>query len=269
MLDIAGASAEVRYHCLRPAQAVERRKACPIAYVPLGTIEWHGPHNPLGADSIQAEELAIRCAQAGGLAFPPLYYGENRLECLMEANAAPRAGIAEQMELPEENFTPQRWLYSPMEQTRAYHDLLMHILNQMESLGFELCVLVAGHYPLVDHAAIAAIEYNKKRERVGKMLAWATVDYVHLMEKYPYAGDHAAGWETSHLLASCPELVDTSLLPPRGQMPVGVGGALPPQDATAELGARIYAEAAEAIVAQARARLADPAKYRRHGMAVR
>jgi creatinine amidohydrolase/Fe(II)-dependent formamide hydrolase-like protein len=40
---------EVRYHLLRPAQIVKRRQACPVAYVPLGTIEWHGTHNPTGA----------------------------------------------------------------------------------------------------------------------------------------------------------------------------------------------------------------------------
>ena len=31
---------EVFYHMLRPAQIVARRKECPVAYVPIGTIEW-------------------------------------------------------------------------------------------------------------------------------------------------------------------------------------------------------------------------------------
>ncbi|MBI4024124.1 MAG: creatininase family protein [Verrucomicrobia bacterium] len=62
---------------LRPDQVVTRRTECPVVYIPMGTIEWHGPHNPLGADALQAEGLAILCAQkGGGLAFPPLYYGE-------------------------------------------------------------------------------------------------------------------------------------------------------------------------------------------------
>jgi creatinine amidohydrolase len=70
---------EVRYHMLRPAQIVERRPACPVAYIPIGTIEWHGVHNPLGSDTLQAEGLAVLCAQKeGGLVFPPLYYGESR-----------------------------------------------------------------------------------------------------------------------------------------------------------------------------------------------
>ena len=98
---------EVRYHMLRPAQIVARREACSVAYVPLGNLEWHGVHNPVGADTLQADGLAIRAAGlGGGLAFPPLYYGESRSEALMEANAADRDLIAREMNLPPENFAP-------------------------------------------------------------------------------------------------------------------------------------------------------------------
>lgn len=40
---------EVRYHMLRPKQVVDRRRRCPVVYIPIGTLEWHGLHNPLGA----------------------------------------------------------------------------------------------------------------------------------------------------------------------------------------------------------------------------
>jgi creatinine amidohydrolase len=56
---------EVRYHMLRPAQIVARRKACPVAYVPIGTIEWHGEHNPVGTDTLQAEGIANRLDNPG------------------------------------------------------------------------------------------------------------------------------------------------------------------------------------------------------------
>lgn len=258
---------EVRYHLLRPAQAVARREACPVVYIPLGTIEWHGPHNPLGADALQAEHLAIRCAQiGGGVAFPALYYGENRLEALMEANEGSRVDIAGEMHLDPENFTHEHFLYDETEQTRAYHQLLLHILNQAESLGFKVAVFVCGHYPLVDHAAMAVLEYNKKRRKVGKMLAWATTDYQHLRDKYEFAGDHGGGWETSHILATHPDLVDLSLLPEKGEKLIGCGGRLAPQDADGELGETIYEQAAQAIVRQTMLRLNDPAAYKRHGM---
>lgn len=145
---------EVRYHMLRPAQIVKRRESCPVAYVPLGNLEWHGVHNPVGADTLQAEGIAIRCAQkGGGLAFPPLYYGDNRLANLMEANAADRDLIAEQMKLLPDNFLPEKMPFSSWEQAINYQKLLLHILAEVESLGYEdnfnefmMIVFIAGYY---------------------------------------------------------------------------------------------------------------------------
>ena len=86
----------VRYERLRPAQIVARRRECPVAWLPIGTIEWHGEHNPVGLDTLKQHALLEKCArEIGGLVFPPLYYGEHREQMLMEANARPgrdRAG---------------------------------------------------------------------------------------------------------------------------------------------------------------------------------
>lgn len=260
-------TAEVRYHMLRPAQVVERRRAFPVAYVPLGTLEWHGVHNPLGADTLQAEGLAVRAAElGGGLAFPPLYYGESRLESLMEANAHDRREIAEAMALPAENFTPERHPFSPAEQYNNYHKLLLHVLAEVESLGFEVGVLVAGHYPLVDHARAAVLIHNKHHRGGRKMLAWACVDYLLIRDRYADGGDHAAGWETSHLMHLHGQTVDLSLLPPEGEPIVGVAGAMPPQRATAEYGKQTLEAAAEALVHEARHRLEHRDQYMAHGM---
>ena len=259
-------SNEVRYQFLRPAEAVERRLACPIVYIPIGTLEWHGVHNPLGADTLQAEHLAIICAQkGGGLVFPPLYYGESRTEGLMESNAADRNEIAALMQLDPENFQPNRFIFSEQEQNENYQRVLLHILNQAETLGFKIAVLLAGHYPLVDHARAAALIYNKNVRRAGKMLAWATVDYLHLREEHSCAGDHAGGWETSHCMAINPELVDISLLPPKGTKLVGAGGKMEPQDATADFGRIIFEQAADKIIRETLHRLDNIGMYKSHG----
>jgi creatinine amidohydrolase len=258
---------EVRYHMLRPAQVVARRQACPLAYIPIGNLEWHGEHNALGADTLQAEGLAIRCAQrGGGVVFPPLYYGENRLEALMEANAADRDQIAAGMALDPDNFTARNMPFSATEQTLAYQRLLLHILAEAETLGMRLAVLVAGHYPLIDHARAAVLLFNQRRNALG-MLAWAAVDYLLVKDRYPNSGDHAGGWETSHMLALHPETVDLATLPPRGETPVGVGaGIYDPHDSNAEFGREILEAAAETIVSEAQHRLAHPERYRGHGM---
>ena len=171
---------EVRYNMLRPAQIVARRNACPVVYIPIGTLEWHGVHNPVGADTLQAEGLALMCAQkGGGLVFPPLYYGETRLEALMEANAGDREAIAAKMELSPDNFLPDKQPFSATEQALNYHKLLLHILAEAESLGFKLGVIVAGHYPLIDHARAAVLQFNQRHHsKWHGMLAWACVDYL-------------------------------------------------------------------------------------------
>jgi len=260
-------SAETRYHMCRPAQVRARRDECPAVYIPIGTIEWHGPHNPLGADTLQAEGLAILCAQkGGGLVFPPLWYGESRSESLMEANADDRAAIADGMGLSPDNFLPERQPFTPTEQVLNYQRLLLHVLAEAESLGFKLGVLVAGHYPLIDHARSAALLFNKRRfSRYHGMLAWACVDYLLVRDTHPDSGDHAAGWETSHVLALHPETVDLQQLPPKGAKLGGIMGSMAPQDATAEFGRSTLEEAAEVVVNEVRHRLANQDLYRQHG----
>ncbi len=260
---------EVRYHMLRPPQIMKRRTACPVAYVPIGTLEWHGLHAPVGTDTLQAEGLAGLCAQkGGGLVFPPLYYGECRIDGLVDAVRADHREIAGKMGLSPDNFLPERQPFTRVEQALNYHKLLLHILAELETLGFEVGVFVAGHYPLLDHAYAAVLQFNQYERETRwqqKMLAWAFMDYLLVRDKYECAGDHAAGWETSHILHLHPETVDISVLPPKGEKLVGVGGKMPPQDATAEFGRETLEAAAEIAVQEVKHRLEHKDLYRRHG----
>jgi creatinine amidohydrolase len=261
---------EVRYHMLRPQQIIARRKECPVAYIPIGTIEWHGLHNATGADALQAEGLSIVCARrGGGLVFPPLYYGENRLEALMEVNARDCEEIARSMELPPENFAAEFQPFSVTEQMLNYNRLLLHILAEVETLGFALGVFVAGHYPLIDHARAAVLQFNQRRVKQDRMLAWVVADHLLVLDCYPTAGDHAGIWETSHMLALHPETVDLSTLPAKGQSLIGVTESRPPQDATAKFGQEILNAAAEVVVKEVQHRLAHPDLYWRHGAGLR
>jgi creatinine amidohydrolase len=262
---------EVRYHMLRPEQIVTRREECPVVYIPIGTLEWHGVHNAVGADALQAEGIAIRCAEkGGGLVFPPLYYGENRLESLMEATEADRYLIAEKMELDPGNFTAARSPFSATEQTLNYNKLLLHILSEADNLGFKIGIFVAGHYPLIDHAKAAVLQYSQMTlNRKGSLIPWAFADYQLVQEFFENAGDHAAVWETSHMLALYPETVDLKLLPPKGEKLVGVMGNTYPQDATREYGREIIERAADIAVKEVLHRLNNPQLYTGHGMALK
>ena len=65
---------KVLYEELLPEEFVQRMQEMPVAYLPLGTLEWHGPHMPLGADGIQSKELFVRVAEkVGGVVLPILF----------------------------------------------------------------------------------------------------------------------------------------------------------------------------------------------------
>jgi creatinine amidohydrolase len=58
-------------------EAAEVLKSRPVALLPLGAVEEHGPHLPLGADTLAATALARRLAAAtGAVLLPTLPYGQ-------------------------------------------------------------------------------------------------------------------------------------------------------------------------------------------------
>jgi len=63
----------VFYEELAPKEFKERMDACPVGYLPLGTIEWHGPHNPLGVDMLESKALFALAAERFGASFSRLF----------------------------------------------------------------------------------------------------------------------------------------------------------------------------------------------------
>ena len=256
---------EVRYERLRPAQIVEARKAAPVAYLPIGTIEWHGEHNPVGLDTLKIHALAVRCAQStGGLVFPPLYYGESRERALMEANARDRDRIAEKMGLSAENFDTGYMQTSEMEQSLSYQRLLVHILLEIRSLGFEVAVVAAGHYPLLDHARAAATVFHQLCT-APRMVTWAFSGYELVQDEgFDVCGDHAGKWETSLLMALDPGMQNLAPLgdgsiPPIGASNNGI------QDASPEFGECASAAIVRRVGEVVGHLLERPEAYRGHG----
>ncbi|WP_276353749.1 creatininase family protein [Cohnella caldifontis] len=258
---------ELRFHCMRPDQIKARRKAFPAAYVPLGTLEWHGFHAPMGADGLQAEELALRCAKrGGGIVFPTVYYGESRVNSLLETDPKYRQGICERMDLQPDAFDEDKFPYTGMQQVEHCNHHLIHIISEVASYGFKLVIFVVGHYPLIENARCAAITYNqwaydKKWSRIGAM---AAADYLLLRDRIQDAGDHAGGWETSHLLASHPSTVDLGLA--SDELQYGIMGTRNPAAASSEFGNEIYDLAVERIVERAHEWMMKGVENLGHGM---
>ena len=71
---------KVRYELMTPGEIVAARERCPVVYLPLGPMEWHGPHLPIGTDALVAHHVALRVAAAvGGLVMPALFAGTDSL----------------------------------------------------------------------------------------------------------------------------------------------------------------------------------------------
>jgi creatinine amidohydrolase/Fe(II)-dependent formamide hydrolase-like protein len=135
------------------------------------------------------------------------------------------------------------------QQDISYIELLVHILRQVESLGFKVIVIIAGHYPLLSHAMSAVDFYSLE----GKSKAWACTGFELVKDKIPDAGDHAAKWETSLLMALRPDCVDMDRLPKDMKVPlIGVGGIDPRGTASKKHGERGVQLVVERIVSKAR-----------------
>jgi len=172
---------EVRLERMRPEQVVAAKTRQPAIYVPFGSIEWHGYHNPVGLDTIKAhEQLVGLAARVGGVVYPPVFFGTG-------------GGHTQ-------------WPSSYMVSAEPMVQLVTELLQGFERDGFRQAILISGHYPnrpeYLDKATAAYLE------------AGGTMRVLPLIEnEVPDGhGDHAAKYETSYMLYLLPELVDLDRL---------------------------------------------------------
>ena len=92
---------EVRFDRMVPSIVVARRTKCNLAYLPVGTLEWHGPHMPFGTDCFTVTYIAEEAARRyGGVVFPPITYGDVRY-LLHECRVEWRKTYTQEMDVPE------------------------------------------------------------------------------------------------------------------------------------------------------------------------
>ena len=243
---------EVRYQCLRPSQVVARREAMPVAWLPLGVLEWHGVQNPMGLDALKAEGLLCRAARdIGGLVMPTLYWGDHRrilAEVVFDPAVSPNfpkhlgdqtEPIARRMRVPREQLVREADRLDRAGGWRVWIELVTNMLFQIESLGFRCIAAYAGHAPLWNPFDQAAQAY---RDQSG------AAEVLRL--GIPGGEDHAAVRETSLMLHLCPGLADLSELDPSGALHMGILGD-DPLAATADFGRQL----ADQFVAEARQRV--------------
>ena len=133
---------EVRYSFLRPAQFRTRLDDKPLAYLPLGTLEWHGEHLPLGADSIQSEALMIAAARKfGGIVLPQVFLGPDRRMDLENGNYLVGMDYAKSTS-PHQPLPGSAYWVS----YEFFKTLIEQVLEQLKRAGFK-AVFADGHGP--------------------------------------------------------------------------------------------------------------------------
>ena len=135
-------SEKVCYSELLPHEFRKRLAERPIAYLPLGTLEWHGEHLPLGSDAIQSEGLMIECSrQIGGIVMPPIHLGPDRAMPIEDNNMIIGMDYAKSTTPPRQLDGSCYWI------PKGFHMVLIDsILTQLKRSGFRV-VFADGHGP--------------------------------------------------------------------------------------------------------------------------
>ena len=226
---------------MRPAQirdAVERD--LPVI-LPIGCVECHGYHLPVGCDTIIVEEVARRL--------------EQRIECVVAPTVdyGPTGYDVSGPDLGTMDVAPEELL--------AY---ARGVLRGLLRLGFRRIVVWVFHQgergPLATTFHLAGqrlVEEKMSLERGEGWWGGAAPDksdrtfntiqvrsVVHPKSSPPAGGDHAGLNETSYMLAACADRVDMSLLSDDGPWYTLTPGDLS-ADGTAERGEEMF----EAMVA--------------------
>ena len=233
----------VFYEALTPAAFLRRIEEAPIAYLPLGTLEWHGPHLPLGSDGMQSRALFAQLArEVGGVVLPMLFVGPDQTRVVdgftyigMDFWSRPEAEPPRQL--------PGSAYYVSDE---TFFNLLDGILSQLRRAGFRI-VVAHGHGPSTNAFMAHAKEWEDKYGLILRC-AWSQSDQIG------FQNDHAAANETSIMMHCHPELVDMDALPKDpAEHPEGVAGEDPRYHASPALGQAALQETADRLCGELKA----------------
>lgn len=221
------------YEELTPREFKERISNCPVAYLPLGTLEWHGPHNPLGADGIQSQDFFKRFAEIyGGIVLPKLFLGPDRKKI---TDGVELYGIDySNGDKPVVDYEDQQLTGSAYYvEDELFEMMLMAISKQLKRAGFK--VLVAhGHGP-------SCWSFIRIRERIESEIGIKCVNLFdfEIDDSLKFQNDHGASNETSIMMAVRNDLVHMEYA--FEEKMKAVYGKDPRENASVEFGEKIIA----------------------------
>ncbi len=193
---------------LRPGQVKERLAQTPVIYIPVGPIEWHGLHMPMGPDPLNAQTVALAtCRITGGAVWPTLYFGAATLRSPEQSRKL--YGLEGDhwvwsVDLPN-NIIPSAFCSDDM-----LAMIVREAVREASQMGAKLVIIISGHGAGAHMQALerVALEVSADTEtRVKVRGAWA------VKPLYPEKDGHACAAETSLMMAET-RAVDLKQLPP-------------------------------------------------------
>ncbi|MEZ4297876.1 MAG: creatininase family protein [Polyangiaceae bacterium] len=231
----------------------------PVAVLlPVGSVEPHGPHLPLGTDTIISEGAADRAtallAEQGisAVLAPPVPYGVTDFA----------EGFAGAISVPADALT----------------GFLRAVVSAYLKAGFAHVCLVNNHLEPAHDAAVRAVLEGMPKEAVSVACPLTRKWARTLSPEFKSGACHAGRYETSLVLANAPSLVDRTTATTLPEVPVSLSDGIragkhtfremgmesayagSPAEATAEEGKSLYSALAAMVAGEVMAALAAKEK---------
>jgi creatinine amidohydrolase len=207
----------VKYEEMTAEEIVAAMNERSLVYVPIGSLEYHGCHLPVGLDTMHAHRVCLAVAErTGGVVLPPTYWGTRGHE---------------------------GWDGSVLLEEETVAALVRNILEALAGMGYKLIVVCTGHYPEVQGRLLekVAAEYMS-----GEGAARVVVLDPFAFQPMEPVLDHGGRVETSIMLGLRPDLVDMARLKTHPDAFRGVAETC--VEATAEEGEERFEGAVKGLV---------------------
>jgi creatinine amidohydrolase len=191
---------KVQFEELFPWEFARALQQAPICYLPLGVLEWHGEHNAVGLDAIKAHAVCVRAAQiSGGVVAPSFFWASDTREDLPDGTYL-TGGIehGERYHVPGSMF----WI-----RPETFRNILLDMFEAVRRRGFKVIMLVTGHWSKAGNLPVIRAA-GQEFLALHPQMKWLMLTDQEVVPDLFYPQEHAAGGETSLLMAIQPDLVD-------------------------------------------------------------
>ena len=172
------------------ARALLDTGPAPVLLLPVGAVEPHGPHAPLGTDSIISTAICEQAALAlsgdstvCALVLPEIAFGVTRYSAAFTGAVT----ISE----------------------ATLHAIVVEVCASLRAQGFRHQVIVNSHFA---PAQVSTLRRAAEDAKVGFLDPTRRVVAQQLTPEFQSGASHAGRYETSLVLATRPELVEAEIM---------------------------------------------------------